>query len=188
MKGDFNLFALFQREESPDKLDLLASSPWIELDKASALKYITDQLNKILPQDVLLSISRIILLDANDPILGTILAAIDNIRHSLVTGYNCVINEMEMKLIYIITASKKIELMGDETEYNLRIPLREIVKNRENVLEKNIETAKLSGRGTFSCESIDFTSVDNLWADSSTSNAGYKWDRRKWDRFGRGKH
>ena len=37
-QGEFDLFALFLREDAPGKWDLLIAAPWAEKDKASALK------------------------------------------------------------------------------------------------------------------------------------------------------
>lgn len=66
-KGPFTLFALFLREETLEKWDLVVSAPWIERDKRSALRLLADRLRDSLSASDLLSISRIVLLDPSDP-------------------------------------------------------------------------------------------------------------------------
>ena len=45
-KGPFDLFALFLREDSPDKWDLVVAAQWIEKNKQDALKYINEAIHK----------------------------------------------------------------------------------------------------------------------------------------------
>jgi hypothetical protein len=43
-KGAFVLFALFMREEVPDRWDLIVSAPWIGDDKRGAVDYLIGQI------------------------------------------------------------------------------------------------------------------------------------------------
>ncbi len=62
-KGDFKLFALFLREGSPGKWDVLVSAKWIDANKKQALKVITEQLTTKLNKDELISLSRIVVIN-----------------------------------------------------------------------------------------------------------------------------
>jgi hypothetical protein len=71
-KRDFSLFGLFLREDARDRWDLIVAAPWINADSMEHLKYIADKLKTFLKDRELLLISRIVLLDLNDPIVQTI--------------------------------------------------------------------------------------------------------------------
>lgn len=66
-KGEFRLFALFLREDSSGKWDLLVSGRWIDEDKQAALKEIATELSASLTKDELLTLSRIIIVEENSP-------------------------------------------------------------------------------------------------------------------------
>ena len=71
--GPFTLFGLFLREDSPNKWDLVVSAPWLEEGKLKALREFVGELNQTISQEDLLSLSRIITLNQNDPALDAIL-------------------------------------------------------------------------------------------------------------------
>src|SRR5208283_5659406 len=43
-KGPFLIFALFLREDAPDRWDVIVAAPWVTADKAGALQYIANKL------------------------------------------------------------------------------------------------------------------------------------------------
>jgi len=61
-KGDFRLFALFLRDGSPGKWDVLVSAKWIDTNKQQALKAIIEQLTTQLNKDELMSLSRVVVI------------------------------------------------------------------------------------------------------------------------------
>jgi hypothetical protein len=61
-KGDFILFALFLRDGSPGKWDVLVSANWIDANKQQALKVIIEQLTTQLTKDELMSLSRVVVI------------------------------------------------------------------------------------------------------------------------------
>jgi hypothetical protein len=66
-KGAFSLFALFLREESVEKWDLVISAPWIETDKEDALNLISSKVREALNLSELLAVSRIVLVEPTSP-------------------------------------------------------------------------------------------------------------------------
>ncbi len=71
-KGPFELFALFLREDSPNKWDLLISADWARANKKAALDAIIEKIRKVLTEQELLMLSRIIILDKDDAALKAI--------------------------------------------------------------------------------------------------------------------
>ena len=76
--GPFTLFGLFLREDSPNKWDLVVSAPWLEEGKLKALGEFVRELNQTISEEELLSLSRIITLNRDDPALGAILHQVPN--------------------------------------------------------------------------------------------------------------
>jgi hypothetical protein len=74
--GEFSLFALFLREDAPGKWDLVVAAPWIDEDKKSALKKIAERVSAGLSQKELLEVSRIVVLDPENPALEATLRAV----------------------------------------------------------------------------------------------------------------
>lgn len=66
-KRMFSLFALFLREDAPEKWDLVISSPWVEADKEAALNLISSKVRKVLTPAELLAVSRIVFVDPMSP-------------------------------------------------------------------------------------------------------------------------
>jgi len=64
-KGDFSFFALFEREDVPDRWDLLISAPWTK-DEEKTLGYMVEKIKLRLGPAGLISLARIIVLDPSD--------------------------------------------------------------------------------------------------------------------------
>lgn len=84
-KGEFSLFGLFLRDDAQDedKWDLLVAAPWLDADKKEGLAYLAKEIQKQLKPDELLSISRIVVLERDNPILNAIHKVV-NVRHGKV--------------------------------------------------------------------------------------------------------
>ena len=76
-KGEFELFGIFLREDSPGKYDLLVSAPWMETEQKQSLEYLAKRVSSKLNQDELLSLSRIVVLERSNPALKAILKSIN---------------------------------------------------------------------------------------------------------------
>src|SRR5689334_2531491 len=71
-KGDFSFFALFLREEVPNRWDLIASAFWLGSDRTAAVQLLVDEIKSFLGTPYLIALSRIIIVDPNDPQLKAI--------------------------------------------------------------------------------------------------------------------
>lgn len=104
-KGDYELFALFLRENSADKWDVLAAASWIYDDKKHALPYLAKKIQQSLTPAELVQIARIVLIDADNPALLDFQNAIE-IKHSTVEINNSTFNGVPIKRAYIITSGR----------------------------------------------------------------------------------
>ena len=80
-KGELELFALFLREDAPNKWDLLVASPWAEKNKSDALRVLSGRLQKALTKNDLMKLSRIVIIDQSNPALSAFQKAI-HVEHS----------------------------------------------------------------------------------------------------------
>lgn len=105
-KGEFNLFALFLRDGSANKWDLLVSADWIEGNKPESLQIINEKIQEYLEKKELLKLSRIVLIDEDNPALETFYRTI-SVEHG-----NKEIKEgnffgLQIKHAFVITSRRK---------------------------------------------------------------------------------
>ncbi|MBT9099505.1 hypothetical protein KFZ76_17560 [Methylovulum psychrotolerans] len=65
--GNFTLFALFLRENSPGLWDVIVSAPWIDEDREAGLNEVVAKVNSRLEKEELLMLSRIVIVEHNHP-------------------------------------------------------------------------------------------------------------------------
>src|SRR5437667_11678563 len=65
-KGAFLRFALFMREDVPDRWDLLVSAPWVGNGKSAAVDYFVNQIKSQLGAENLTRLARIVVVDPHD--------------------------------------------------------------------------------------------------------------------------
>jgi hypothetical protein len=102
-KGPFSLFALFQREDVPDRWDLIASAPWIRPDRDAALGYMVRRIQSEIGQESLTALSRIMLVDPEDPAVVNLSRAM-SVEHSPVEVRDSVFFGVPVKHAFIITS------------------------------------------------------------------------------------
>ena len=111
--GEFELFALFLREDSVDKWDLLISAPWIEIDKQAGLREIVIKVQESLTQEELIQLSRIVLIDATNQSLEAIHRAV-TIEHGAVEVRDSNFFGVAIKHAFIIT-SKRVNVSPEQS-------------------------------------------------------------------------
>ena len=68
-KGDFSLFALFLREDAPDRWDLMVAATWASQNKNETVEYLVNEIKShpdLGPQE-LINLSRILVVVPHDP-------------------------------------------------------------------------------------------------------------------------
>ena len=105
-KGEFSLFALFLREDADDKWDLLASAPWLEANNRKSLDYLVNQLRARLDTQELLSLSMIVLLEKDNPVLEAIHKEV-RVRQGMAEVRDSISFGVPIKHAYIITSARE---------------------------------------------------------------------------------
>ncbi len=105
-KGAFSLFALLLREDAEDKWDLLASAPWLELNKKASLEYLANQVYSRLDTPELLALSRIVILEKGNPVLEAIHRTV-RVQHGMTEVRDSMFFGIPIKYAYLITSEKE---------------------------------------------------------------------------------
>lgn len=105
-KGKLELFALFLREDSPDKWDLLISADWARANKKSSIQDIIEEVRKELSEQEMLMLSRIIILDKNDAALKALRQAA-RVEHGLTEISDSNFFGLNIKHAYLITSQRE---------------------------------------------------------------------------------
>lgn len=103
-KGEFVLFALFAREDLPDRWDLVIAAPWVRTQKEGA-EYFVQEIQKLLSAAVLTDLSRIVFVKPTDPPVEAINRAI-HIEHGNVEVRDSNFFGVPIKHGYIITSQR----------------------------------------------------------------------------------
>ena len=105
-KGEYDFFALFLRENSSDKWDILVAANWIDNNKEEALKYLAKIFQNSFNQNELLSISRIVLIEDTNPALPARQQAI-NVEHGSIEIKDANFFGLEIKHAFLITSKNR---------------------------------------------------------------------------------
>jgi hypothetical protein len=105
-KGELSLFALFLREDTDGKWDLLASAPWLEADKRESFEYLVNQVRARLNMQELLSLSRIVVLEEDNPVLEAINNEV-KVKHGIVEVSDSISFGVPIQHGYIITSERE---------------------------------------------------------------------------------
>ena len=102
-RGCRQLYALFLREEVPDRWDLLVAAPWVESDREGALNYFVDEIKSFLGVQYLTVLSRIVFVDPNDPAVQSLNRSI-KVEHGSAEVRDTDFFGLSIKHAYIITS------------------------------------------------------------------------------------
>ena len=126
-RGEFSLFALFLREDAENKWDLVVAAPWLNTDSMEDINHISNKLKFYLDDSELLSISRIVLVDLDDPIVKTINNYCNVKRGGLLELYDLFnIGLPSFKHAYIIISQSKKPVLVNVGKRSLRQPRQPI--------------------------------------------------------------
>jgi hypothetical protein len=102
-RGEFNLFALAYRDIEENKFDILLSAEWIKVEDKEIMKYIVHVIKNELTSEEMINISRIVLLDRNNPVLKTLNSLI-KISHSIAEFKECRFNNITLDKVIIFSS------------------------------------------------------------------------------------
>ncbi len=104
-KGPFSLFALFLREEAPDKWDLVVSAPWFHSGDRKSLDYLNGVIQSSLKPQELIMLSRIVIVEPADRAVSAINRGV-KIEHGDVEVKDSNFFGLPIKHAYIITSQR----------------------------------------------------------------------------------
>lgn len=104
-KGDFALFALFLREDLPDRWDLMISAPWASEDEKGALDYLIARIKSDLGPADLTRLSRIVFIDPKDISVQDLNRAVQ-VEHGAVEVRDSNFFGLPIKHAFIITSKR----------------------------------------------------------------------------------
>lgn len=104
-KGSFALFALFMREEVPDRWDLIVAAPWIGDDRGSAVEYFVSQIKAQLGEQDLTHLARIVVVDPEEAGIQALNRAVQ-IEHGAVEVRDSTFFGLPVKHAFIITSRR----------------------------------------------------------------------------------
>jgi len=128
-KGPFKLFALIELEEVPGQWDVVMSSKALPDRDMKTLRFVVNKIYAIVNQKEIVNISRVIVLDVNEPFVTEIEKFLSR-THNPKEIFNCEIDELKIKQAHIIVSPVKddAKILVNATTFN------ELV-NRINQLE-----------------------------------------------------
>lgn len=104
-RGNFTLFALFMREDAPDRWDLIVAAPWTGGDRRTTVDYFVSQIKSRIGEPGLLSLSRIVVVDPEDAAVQALNRAFQ-IEHGRVEVRDTSFFGLPVKHAYIITSKR----------------------------------------------------------------------------------
>ncbi|MCE7065518.1 hypothetical protein [Dyadobacter sp. CY326] len=103
-KGDYELFALFLREESFGRWDIVVYSKWACLDYPNSRKYLSEKIQNSLSADEIVQISRIVVLDQANLEMPDFIQNL-NVQHGAATIKDEEFLGQQIERGYVITAN-----------------------------------------------------------------------------------
>jgi hypothetical protein len=104
-RGEYDLFALFLREDSSNKWDILVSASWVNDNKEDALKYLAQKIQNAFTPDELFQISRIVIIERNNPALPALQQAI-RVEHGTAEIKDSNLFGLQIKHAFLITSRR----------------------------------------------------------------------------------
>jgi hypothetical protein len=105
--GEFELFGVLLREESPEKWDLVVAAPWLDPDNRESFKLVADALQEILTREEFLEISRIVILEKGNQFLENLLAVV-SVEHSPIEIIDFAWSSISIRRAYIVTSKRRL--------------------------------------------------------------------------------
>ena len=99
------LFALFMREDVPDRWDLIVAAPWVGSEKSGAVDYFVDQIKSQLGLQDLTRLARIVVVDPEDAAVQALNRTIQ-IEHGGVEVRDIHFSGLPIKHAFIITSQR----------------------------------------------------------------------------------
>lgn len=108
--GAFNLFGLFEREDTPGRWDVIVSAPWLEAGRKGILT-ITHYVSALLRPETAVLIARIVPLPPESDFVRTLNALAQNRDEGVVSTGPLNVGGVEIERGYLLVSQSGIPLM-----------------------------------------------------------------------------
>ncbi len=105
-KGGYDLFALFLREDSSNKWDILVSASWINTNNGQALRYLAQKIQTSFTENELVQISRIVIIEEDNPSLPALQQAV-SVEHGSAEIKDSIFFGLQIKHAFLITSRSR---------------------------------------------------------------------------------
>jgi len=95
--GDIIFFALFLREDSPNRWDLIISADWLNSGNVESYRVVATKIQNILSENELMQISRIVIIDESDPMVSFFRSSFNVTGKSHLDLSNCELSSTNIK-------------------------------------------------------------------------------------------
>ncbi|MEK8019729.1 MAG: hypothetical protein VSS75_022880 [Candidatus Parabeggiatoa sp.] len=102
-RGDFKLFALFEREDVQGIWDVVLAADWLPDEEVKSLRYVFGKIRAVLNKKEFIKVSKVVLLDVNEPFIDELQEFLEDYNNPSVFS-NVEINGMSFKTGYIIVS------------------------------------------------------------------------------------
>ena len=102
-RGDFSLFALFLREDAPDRWDLLVAAPWASQNRDETVEYLVNEIKSHLGAQELINLSRIVVVESHNPKVQEFTKAFP-VEHGRLEVWDSIIFGLPIHHAFIITS------------------------------------------------------------------------------------
>jgi len=149
-KGPFKLFALFKREDFPWEWDVVLSAQWLPGNEMESLKFIFYKIRAVLTQKEFLNISKVVLLDVNEPFVKELQSFLE--EHNNPKAFsNTDINGIEMRegLMIISPIRSQEEILPNSSELLTKASkwIRKAATHGDREAQNTIGIMYLKGEG-----------------------------------------
>jgi len=127
-KGDFKLFALFEREDIQGIWDVVLAADWLPGEEVNSLNYVFEKIRVVLDHQEFLKISKVVLLDIHEPFIEELENFLEDYQNPSVFS-NVEINGMFFKTGYLIVSP--INYGGNHTPKSTHPTLPFLMMNDE---------------------------------------------------------
>lgn len=163
-KGDFSLFACVELAINENEWDIIVCADWLPERKRAAIDVIVDKLEQILGEDDFLNISRVIVLNKDDPFYCELKKISKDIKENV--HKNFTIAGLDVKEINVLqmqsSEDAKFDIREDETSYE------DILSSYiEKIVRKTLEEMLLSSKNI---SDVEHSQLDEYKTKSKQSN------------------
>lgn len=113
-RGEVYLLALFERDDTPGKWDVVFSSTWSDQEPTPAVRFISEKLVPLLSPKELSALSRVVVIPSDQPAVRAMSSAI-NVEGGCADLIDCNFMGLQIKHAYVVRCKRPPVSKADVT-------------------------------------------------------------------------